>query len=126
MDCRNHSNIEAEARCAGCAEGFCANCLIEINGQNYCKDCKYITVPGPPAIDEEENKIRSSNAQIALICAVIGLIINILGIVAIIRGIKAKNQISEDPNLSGEGMANAGIVIGIIDLIIWFVTIISK
>ena len=33
MDCKNHPGVMATNRCAGCAQLFCNNCLVNIQGQ---------------------------------------------------------------------------------------------
>ena len=35
MKCKNHADIDAGARCTGCQEAFCENCLVEMNGKKY-------------------------------------------------------------------------------------------
>ena len=43
-----------------------------------------------------------------------------LGIVkSIIFGVQAKNKIRQDPSLQGEGMAQAGFILGIISLVLY-------
>jgi hypothetical protein len=39
--------------------------------------------------------------------------------VAISKGLKAKKQIANDPNLDGEGKATAAVVLGIIVTVLW-------
>ena len=43
----------------------------------------------------------------------------ILAVLALIFGIIAKKQIAEDPLKEGDGLATAGIVLGIIGIVIW-------
>lgn len=38
MYCKNHSDREATGACAYCGNLFCEECLVEINGRNYCKE----------------------------------------------------------------------------------------
>lgn len=38
MYCRNHSDREATGACAYCGNLFCEECLVEVNGRNYCKE----------------------------------------------------------------------------------------
>ena len=73
----------------------------------------------------------SQNAQgavAALVCGLIGLFLFgfILGFVAIGQGNKALKQIEANPALKGQGMAKAGKVIGIIDIIGWVIAIIIQ
>ena len=70
----------------------------------------------PPAAPVENNK----KAIWSLVCAIIGLFILgiVLGPVAIFLGVQAKQEIKARPSqLKGEGMATAGIVIGVIAFI---------
>ena len=39
MNCQNHPDKEAVANCAVCGKPVCRECLIEIAGNTYCKDC---------------------------------------------------------------------------------------
>jgi hypothetical protein len=38
-------------RCAGCAEPFCFNCLVKIQGVNYCGQCKVMALQGSDGWD---------------------------------------------------------------------------
>ncbi len=37
MKCANHPEVEAVGACVYCGKLFCAACLVEANGKNYCK-----------------------------------------------------------------------------------------
>ena len=118
--CKNHSDVAASAHCAGCAEPFCGNCLIEIGGQTYCGSCKGLALKGhTPTI---ETLMRPHpDAKKALIFAVLspfcfGIA---LGPAAIAKGLKAKAEINADPRLTGSGQANAAIFLGTIGLLLW-------
>jgi hypothetical protein len=126
MDCKNHSGIEASDRCAGCAEGFCLNCLVELSGQNYCKECKYMTVKEPPVIEKATTPCKE--ASDALKYAIFGLFCFgiILGPIAISKARKAKETINADPKLAGSGKATAAIIIGSLSLIIWLLNILQR
>ena len=52
MQCKNHPEATAVDRCVGCAEPFCANCLVELHGQKYCGSCKVMAVQTQPIIEE--------------------------------------------------------------------------
>ena len=51
MWCSTHPDVRAADRCAACAEAFCTNCLVEIQGRKYCGSCKVITVQAPPVLE---------------------------------------------------------------------------
>lgn len=37
MNCQNHIENEATGTCVYCGKFFCSDCLVEINGKNYCR-----------------------------------------------------------------------------------------
>jgi len=39
MECLNHPNKEVKGACVGCGNFFCEDCLTQIHGKNYCKNC---------------------------------------------------------------------------------------
>ena len=127
MECRNHADVAASDRCAGCAEAFCDNCLVEVGGQKYCNSCKVIAIQGKP-ITLEEATIPCPLAGEALKYAIIGLFCfgMILGPVAISKAINAKKEINADPRLTGSGKANAAIAVGVIGLVLWVIGLISR
>jgi len=124
--CRNHPDASAEGRCAGCAEPFCPNCLVDIRGQKYCGSCKVLAVRGQPLV--EEATIPCATADEALKYALIGIVCFgiILEPIAISKAMKAKNEIAADPRLTGSGKANAALVIAIVALGLWVLGIIAR
>lgn len=129
MQCKNHPGVESVARCTGCQESFCSNCLVEIAGKHYCGSCKIMAIEGRPApVVERIQTEECKDAKEALIYALVGIVC--LGIIlepiAIIKALSAKKELSVDPNLSGAGKANAALIIASITLILWIITIIAK
>jgi len=124
MQCKNHPEVPAVGRCAGCAEPFCNDCLVEIQGQKYCASCKVLTIKAQPPVVEQATE-RCKEAGEALTMAIIGLFCFgiILGPIAISKALKAKNKISQNPQLTGSGMATAALVIGIADLVFFVLAI---
>jgi hypothetical protein len=120
MQCKNHPEVPATARCAGCAEPFCDNCLVEVQGQKYCGSCKVMALQGKPIVLEEQTR-PCKEAGEALTMAIIGLFCFgiILGPLAIAKASKAKRFIERDPTLTGSGKATAATVIGIIEIVLW-------
>lgn len=117
MSCRNHPQTSAVATCAGCAEPFCHNCLVQMGGQNYCGSCKVLALNG--RVPTLENRMRPcTEAGEALKFALIGIFCVgfILGPMAIAKAVNAKKLMRDDPALLGSGKANAAIVVGIIVL----------
>ena len=70
--------------------------------------------------DDVTGETKTNPAAVAsLVCSLVGLIIAglPLGIVAICLSVAAKKHIKVFPNEKGSGMATAGLVIGIIDVV---------
>lgn len=126
MQCKNHPNVAAVDRCAGCAEPFCGNCLVDIQGQKYCGSCKVMAVKGQPVI--EAATIPCKEAGEALMYSIVGLFCFgiILEPVAISKALKAKKMIAANPRLTGSGKATAGLIIGIVGLILWVLGMIAR
>jgi len=63
---------------------------------------------------------QAGGAIASLVCAIIGFFFFgiILGPIAIALATGAKRKIREDPDLGGDGMATAGLVIGIVDTVL--------
>jgi hypothetical protein len=64
----------------------------------------------------------------ALKYAIIGIFCfgMILGPVAIVKALKAKRMIEEDPRLSGSGKATAALWIGIVVFFLWALGMVAK
>ena len=130
MKCKNHADINALARCTGCQEAFCENCLVEINGKKYCGDCKIMAVHEQPEIEFDPDKQEASGipckeAYDALGIAFISIFLPFLGPLAISKACKAKKILKEIPKMTGEGKAKAALIIGIISVILWIVGFIT-
>jgi hypothetical protein len=120
MQCKNHPEVVAVDRCAGCAEPFCADCLVEVQGQKYCGACKTMALRGGPPIVEEAT-IPCKEANDALTYSIIGVFCFgiILEPIAISKALKAKKMIEMNPRLTGSGKATAALIIGIVGLVLW-------
>ncbi|MEJ0090912.1 MAG: DUF4190 domain-containing protein [Limisphaerales bacterium] len=127
MQCKNHPEVAAADRCAGCAEPFCPDCLVEIQGQKYCGSCKSMALRGSPIIAEEAT-IPCKEAGEALTYSIVGLFCFgiILGPIAISKALKAKKMMALNPRLTGSGKATAGLIIGIIALVLWVLSILVR
>ncbi len=123
MECINHPTVQAQGRCAGCAEPFCANCLVPVQGSSYCAKCKVMAVSKQPVIEGRRKPCELAGESLKY--GIIGLFCFgiILGPMAISKGLKAKKLIAKDPNLDGEGKATAGVILGIIATVIWVLSI---
>jgi hypothetical protein len=127
MECKNHPGVQAVDRCAGCAEPFCPDCMVDIRGQKYCGSCKVMALQGQPAMVEEAT-IPCKEANEALTYAIIGIFCFgiILEPIAISKALKAKKMISMNPRLAGSGKATAALIIAIIALILWVIGLIAR
>lgn len=125
MKCKNHEDIDAVARCTGCKEAFCENCVVEMNGKKYCADCKIMTVREKPEIEFELEtpKIVCEQSKNAFLVAIFFSFIPFLGIFSGLKAIslasEAQKRIKEDPNLSGELMASIASIIGAVMFSFW-------
>lgn len=126
MQCKNHPEVAAVDRCAGCAEPFCSNCLVEVQGQKYCGSCKVMAVSGQTMV--EEATLPCKEADEALKYSLIGIICFgiILEPIAIVKALKAKKMIDANPRLTGSGKATAALIIGIVSLILWVIGMIAR
>jgi hypothetical protein len=120
MQCKNHPEVVAVDRCVGCAEPFCADCLVEVQGQKYCGACKTMALRGGSPIVEEAT-IPCKEANDALTYSIIGVLCFgiILEPIAISKALKAKKMIEMNPRLTGSGKATAALIIGIVGLVLW-------
>jgi hypothetical protein len=127
MQCKNHPEVVAVDRCAGCAEPFCGDCLVDIQGQKYCGACKTMALRGGPPIVEEAT-IPCKEATDALTYSIIGVFCFgiVLEPIAISKALKAKKMIAMNPRLTGSGKATAALIIGIVGLVLWILGVVSR
>jgi len=128
MECKNHPTVTAVDRCAGCAEPFCPDCLVEMQGQKYCASCKTMALRGGAPAVPEEATIPCKEADEALKYALIGILCFgiILEPVAISKALKARKMIAMNPRLTGSGKATAALIMGIVLLILWVIGLIAR
>lgn len=130
--CKNHPSLLAVGRCSGCAEEFCPNCLVNIQGQQYCGACKVLAlqgkVPMAAVAAQEAGTIPCPQAKEALMYAIVSFFCFgfILGPIAIFKAIKARKIIAENPQLSGDGKALAALIMGIISSCLNFLFFAAK
>jgi hypothetical protein len=127
MQCKNHPEAEAVERCAGCAEPFCSDCLVEMHGQKYCGSCKVMALRGQPVVVEEAT-VPCKEANEALIYALVGLVCCgiILEPIALSKASKAKKMIEMNPRLQGSGKVTAAYIIACIGLGLWLLGMIIR
>ena len=128
MQCKNHGAVEAVDRCIGCAEPFCRDCLVDINGQKYCGSCKVMALQGKPPILAEEATIPCKEANEALTYAIVGIFCCgiILEPIALSKAAKARKMIAMNPRLSGSGKVTAATIIAVVGLILWVIGMFAR
>ena len=126
MECKNHPRVAAVDRCAGCAESFCSDCLVEIHGQKYCGACKVLAVRGQTVVEAATQPCKEASE--ALTYSIVGIFCFgiILGPIAISKAWKAKKMMAANPNLTGSGKATAALVVGIAALILWVLGMMAR
>ena len=112
MQCKNHTDVTAVDRCAGCAEPFCPDCLVEVLGRKYCGSCKVMAIKGQPVVDEEPT-VPCPLAQEALTYAIVSIFCfrPILAIVALVKASKAKKLSRRIRGCSVSGKVTAAVVV---------------
>jgi hypothetical protein len=125
--CHNHPGIEASSHCAGCAEPFCGNCLLELDGSNYCGSCKVMALRGrTPMLESAMSPSPAANE--AMKTAIIGFFCFgfILGPFAMVKAIAARKEIRDNVMLTGWGKANAALVLGILATVLAIANVITR
>jgi hypothetical protein len=127
MQCKNHPEVPALDRCAGCAEPFCQDCLVDIHGQKYCASCKVMALKGQAPIVEEAS-IPCKEANEALTYAIVGIFCFgiILEPIALSKAAKAKKMIDMNPRLLGSGKVMAARIIASIALVLWVISLVYR
>ena len=76
MKCANHPEIEAAGACVECGKLFCKDCLVEVDGRNYCKTdlAKVVqgTRTGQQAHQSAQPNINITNVNTATANATVG------------------------------------------------------
>ena len=108
---------------------FCPKCGAQNpDDSQFCSKCGAGLVQAaapapPPAAAPVAAGARTSGMAIAaLVMGIISIFINPLAILAIIFGGIGISQTGKDPTLKGKGMAVAGLAIGIVIAIFWFLS----
>ena len=121
--CQTHPTIAAIDRCAGCAEPFCANCVVELYGQRYCGSCKVMALKGQPM--PEIGSIPCKEATTALVLAIVSLFVlfcpfvgAIMAGTALAQAHKASQMFAADPRLTGKERMRAARIIAIVAIIL--------
>ena len=122
MQCKNHPQLAAKDRCAGCAEPFCENCLVAVHGRSYCGACKVMALQSRgPVVVETRTKL-CPEAREALVLAVVATLCccwaPFVAPWAIVKAYQAKQILSGRPQLMGRTMATIAMVIAAVELVV--------
>lgn len=111
-------------------EKFCKKCGNKLSSEcKFCTRCGESTQENITSTTNINSNVQndymnshngtSPTAIASLVCSLVGLFLwgVILGIVGICLGLSAKNHIKIFKNEKGEGLATAGIIIGIVDIV---------
>jgi hypothetical protein len=104
----------------------CHSCKARLpESDEICMVCKAIVTPDGIYHGPREN---APGAMASVIYGVVGLFLCgiIFGIVALNKSKEAKQIIASDPRFAGQGLATAGKVLGIIDLVVWSIMLLGR
>lgn len=104
----------------------CPRCGLTVTiGTPLCPACRAITSPdglyhGPLT--------NAPGAVASLVCGIIGLVFCqiVLGPIAIWQASRARAAMKNDPSLGGEGLATAGAILGVVDVVVFFLVLLSQ
>lgn len=128
MNCIKHAQSAAAGTCAACAEPFCDLCLVSVKGAKYCAECKTSALKGDSRAVNDGPVGVCTEASEALKYALVGIVCLgfILQPIALVKAIKAKKEIAQNPRLEGSGKATAAMVIAIIWLCLFGLGILAN
>ncbi len=104
----------------------CPHCGAHLRiGTEVCVFCRRITSPDGVYHGPKKN---APDAVASMVWGIVSIFFCglILGIVAIAKSRNARNSIEEDPMLGGGGYATAGMVLGIIGVVLWGIWILIQ
>lgn len=104
----------------------CPTCRAPIMiGALFCPKCKAILSPDGLY---HGTKANAPGAVAALVYGLVGLVFCqiILGPVAIAKASSAKKAMADDPTLGGDGLATAGMVLGIVDIVVFVIVLMAR
>lgn len=104
----------------------CPSCRGRISeSDEICVYCKAIVTPDGVYRGPREN---APGAVASLVYGILGLFVCgvIFGLLAISKAREARQIIASDPRYGGEGLASAGRVLGILDLVLWGLFLVSR
>src|SRR5262245_44228671 len=105
---------------------YCAHCGRLVSAaRSVCSYCRAVT---NPHVRDRASGASAPGAVAALVYGLIGLFICgvIFGPIALIKSAEARQAIAQDPTLDGGGLATAGLVLGIIDIVAWAMIMLAR
>lgn len=75
MNCKNHVDAEASGACVYCGELFCSDCLVLLDGKNYCKEHVKNVMQVNSISQETELPQQEEGKKTSWIKIIIGIII---------------------------------------------------
>lgn len=115
-----NTQLESPDSMAGQAQ-VCASCNGTATVPQLSTSAPPAQAGGAPYTGPAPARLQNAPGAVgSMVCGIIGLIVCgiVLGIVALVLGTKAKGHISRAPGqYGGSGMATAGIVLGILDIV---------
>ena len=105
---------------------LCPHCGRQIRQRApYCRHCK--SAPTSDGVYRGPTT-TAPGAVSSLVCGIIGVLICqiVLGPIAIAQAVGAKKRIKADPRYTGEGMATAGFVLGIVALCLFGIWVLMR
>jgi len=117
MKCAYHPENDAIGVCVNCGKMVCSECRATLGGKIHCKPCAEKALATRPSV----SRAQAPGAVASLVCAIVGYFFLgiILGPIAIALATGARRRIRENSELEGNGLAIAGLVIGIVDTVLW-------
>jgi hypothetical protein len=106
---------------------YCRQCgNLVSTARAVCSYCRAVTAS--PAANRTATGGTAPGATAALVFGLVGLFICgvIFGPIALMKSSEARQAIANDPSLDGGGMATAGLVLGIIDLVLWAIIMVAR
>jgi hypothetical protein len=125
--CLNHEDTAAVKKCAACGDAFCAECLLEFNGETLCGPCKNFRVRAlqqPPRLSGKAVAsvligmlawpLGFCLVPVALSADAPALVLLALlpHLTALGLGLGALRDAETDPRVSGRGLAVTGVLTG--------------
>jgi hypothetical protein len=124
--CFNHQTVAVEQNCEDCKEGFCAACLVSLQGRTLCGPCKNFRLrrmqkpPRMSALAIAALAVALVGAPFGLFCFTfagagmglpgLGFVGLLLPLVALVLGGLALREIETNPQVSGRSLAIASVV----------------